>query len=102
MRPIVPCRAALCERLAPLCGELLCPILPGNGVAVLNCAMSRIEELEVILDAELVELGHECLRSHVQVELIPFPRIDVDAAHGAEGIGVFRRHANRVEREPAL
>jgi len=60
----------------------------GDGIAVLNAPMSRVEEIEDILHAELVQLGSKRLGAEIEEELIAFPGVDVDAAHGAESVGM--------------
>src|SRR5215218_9173116 len=55
-----------------------------------------------VLDPEGVELGRERGRAEVEPELVAAAGVQVDAAQGAELVGVAGGHADRVEGQPAL
>ena len=64
--------------------------------------MLAVEELERVRDAELVELGGEGPGAEVEVVLVALAGVDVDAPHRTQGVGVARRHHDRVVLEPEL
>ena len=63
--------------------------------------MLAVEQLERVLDTQSLQLGGERLGPEVEEVLVLAPRVEVDAAHAAQGVGVPRRHPHGVEFQPA-
>src|SRR4029453_14187907 len=70
-------------------------------VAVLDARVGGVEQLEDVLDLELVELAREGGRPEVEPELVAAAGVQVDAAQGAELVGVAGGHADWVQGQPA-
>src|SRR5687767_14256130 len=69
-------------------------------VTVGDAAVPSLEQLEGVVDAERLELLRESSGPEVEVVLVGLPGIEVDPLHALERVGMLRRHAHRVPREP--
>src|SRR3712207_9491420 len=70
-----------------------------RSVAERDAAVLGVEELERVLHAQLAQLLGDRGGAQVQVPLVARALVEVDAAHGAQGVRVPRRHPHRVDRK---